>query len=388
MSVNAKNPSLFYNTHLHVLKDKQRHRVLSCDEAMNPAYDFSHNDYLGLSRHPALIKAAQQAAHDYGVGSRGSQLLSGYGKLNEDVSAMIARDKGYEACMLFPSGYQANAAIIQALLHPSVLRTPPLVFADRSLHASLHAGFQAVRVRQIRYHHLDLGHLSDLLEAHAHVEGPRFIVTESVFGMEGDVVDMPAITALSQRHKAFLYVDEAHATGVMGAHGYGVTEGFADSVDLSMGTFSKGLGCSGAYACMSSALKDYLVNMCSGFIYSTGPSPMVLAAAGAAWGLLPSLHAERARLQSLKAYLCKGLHQMGYQVGGDSRTPILALYLGESGAVLSLRDHLARLGFRVSAIRPPTVPPRKAMIRFSLHVAHTEAVLDDLMRAVALWQSK
>jgi 8-amino-7-oxononanoate synthase len=388
MPTDTLNPKAIYTTYLTRLKDEQRYRSLRRPVVVNPADDYSHNDYLGLSSHPALVKAAKEAANQYGVGSRASQLLSGYSDLMDELSAMIAKDKGYESCVLFSSGYQANATLIQALLNPQVLPKPPLVLSDRSLHASLHAGFQAVGAKQIRYHHLDLDHLAELLAVHVDYSGPRFIVSESVFGMEGDAVDVAKITELAKRYGAFLYIDEAHATGVVGQKGYGLTQGYGGQVDLVMGTFSKALGVSGAYACMSSDLKDYLVNTCAGLIYTTAPSPMLLAAAKAAWLILPSLSAERAALQALRAYLRDQLMTMGCCVGGDSESAILPLYLGKSCSALSLRDHLARSGIMVSAIRPPSVPPRKAMIRIALNVHHRKAGVDRLIKEIAQWQNR
>lgn len=350
--------------------------------------DFSHNDYLGLARAPALIEAAARAAREHGVGATGSRLLSGNLAPHEALERHIAQAKGTEAALVFASGYQANAAVLSALLDARVLGAEPRVYADRLIHASLHHGLQLAGVRQQRFRHNDLGHLAELLERDAALPGARFIVSETVFGMDGDLLDMAALAEIADRHGAFLYLDEAHATGVLGPSGHGLAAGWMQSEKRSrgvaMGTFSKGIGAAGAYVACSTAVRDYLLNRCGGFIYSTGPSPAVIGAVQAAWELLPSLDAERAALQQAAAGLRARVQALGYDTGA-SQTHIVPLIVGDEAQALALRDFLQQRGLLASAVRPPTVPPGTARVRLALSASHTAAQIDALVAALAEW---
>jgi 8-amino-7-oxononanoate synthase len=341
--------------------------------------DFSGNDYLGLARRPELVEAAAEAGRRHGAGATGSRLLSGNTPLHEALEARIARDKGAEAALVFSSGYQANAACIAALLDKNVLGAEPLVFADRLNHASMHLGCTLAGARQLRYRHLDLGHLQALLEQHAHETRPKVILSESVFGMDGDVADVARLQSLALRFGALLYLDEAHATGVFGPHGFGL----AETMDLApstvaMGTFSKALGVSGGYVACSELVRDYLINKAGGFIFSTAPSPLTLGAALCAWELLPGLGAERAGLLDRAERLRLALRAMGLDTG-SSCTQIVPVLLGDPVRTVAARDTLATLGIRVSAVRPPTVPQGTSRLRLGLSAAHTD---QDMLRLV------
>ena len=272
--------------------------------------NFSSNDYLGLARHPLLVERAREWTA-LRAGAQASRLVCGNLDLHEQVEAKLARLKGAEAALLLASGWQANAAVLPAL-RAAAGQGEVQLYADKLNHASLHHGCQAAGVKQIRYRHNDLDHLESLLAARAE-PGPggkpavRFIVTESVFSMDGDRTDVARLGEIAERHHAFLYLDEAHATGVLGAQGAGLSSLAPGRVDLIMGTFSKALGGFGAYVAGSRVMCDYLVNACSGFIYTTALPPAVLGAMDAALDLLPRLDAERSRLadsaQTLRAAL-------------------------------------------------------------------------------------
>lgn len=336
--------------------------------------NFAGNDYLGLSAHPALIERAREWAERYGAGSAASRLVTGnlepFTRIEEKVAAL----KGSEAALVMASGFQANAAVLQALLDRSVLGAEPLVFADRLNHASMHFGCQAAGVRQQRYRHCDAGHLETLLEKHRGDDRPKFILTESVFSMDGDVAPMNAILALARAHDAFVVCDDAHATGVLGEGGKGLSAG----ADLVIGTFSKALGGFGAYAACSAALREYLVNRCTGLIYSTALPPPVLGAIDAALDLLPELDAERTRVAGLAERFRREAGALGYDTGA-STTQIVPLIVGEAEAALGLSARLAEAGLWATAIRPPTVPRGTARLRLAFSAAHGDADLDALL---------
>ncbi|AWJ86044.1 8-amino-7-oxononanoate synthase (plasmid) [Azospirillum sp. TSH58] len=344
--------------------------------------NFSSNDYLGLASHPRLVERAGDWARRWGAGSTASRLVCGTLELHAEVEAKLARLKGTEAALLFNSGWQANAAVLPALFDRELLGAEALVFTDRLNHASLHHGCAAAGVRQIRFRHNDLDHLDSLLAQRAGEPGVRFVVTESVFSMDGDRADVPALAALAERHGAFLFLDEAHATGVLGPRGMGLAALGEGRVDLAMGTFSKALGGFGAYVAGSQALCDYLVNRCGGLIYATALPPAVLGAMDAALDLVPTLDAERARLQGMAERLRAAFHGLGIATAGSS-TQIVPAITGAEEDALALSRRLEERGILGIAIRPPTVPPGTSRLRFALSAAHTDADLEALTGAVA-----
>ena len=340
--------------------------------------DFSSNDYLGLARHPLLIERAQAWAAERGAGSGASRLVTGSSDAHLALEARIAAFKHTQAALLFASGWQCNAAVIPALLAAA---PGTAVFADRLIHGSMHAGIAAAGVRQHRFRHNDLAHLAELLETHGKAAPARLILTESVFSMDGDRADLPALAALAKAHDAFLFVDEAHATGVLGPGGAGLAAGVA-GIDLVMGTFSKALGGFGAYIAGSALLRDYLVNTCGGFIFTTAPPPAVLGAIDAALDLVPAMDAERAHLARLGDRLRAGLAEFGLATGG-STTQIVPAIIGAEADALALSRALAEAGMLAAAIRPPTVPPGTSRLRLALRATHSEADIDALLAALA-----
>jgi len=339
--------------------------------------DFSSNDYLGLARHPLLIERAREWASRDGTGAGASRLVTGTSDAHLAVEAKIAAFKGAEAALLFASGWQANAAVLPALLAaaPGIA-----VFTDRLIHASLHHGCAAAGARQIRFRHNDLDHLEELLAARGADAPARIIVTESVFSMDGDVADVPRLARIAKAHDAFLLLDEAHATGVLGPRGTGLSAGVS-GIDLVMGTFSKAMGGFGAYVAGSALLCDYLVNACGGFIFSTAPPPAVLGAIDAALDLVPGMDAERAHLAALADRLRAGLRARGIDTAA-SATQIVPAIVGDAGRAMALSRALAERGMLAAAIRPPTVPPGTSRLRLALRAAQGKADVDALVAAI------
>jgi 8-amino-7-oxononanoate synthase len=344
--------------------------------------NFSSNDYLGLAAHPALIARAREWTEALGTGSCASRLVCGTLEAHERIEAKVAAFKETEAALIFASGFQANATVLPALLdRRTVVGAAPLVFADALIHASLHHGCRAAGISPLFFRHNDLGHLEELLAATAGDPGPRLILTESVFSMDGDRADVPALADLARRHDAFLYLDEAHATGVLGERGAGLASLARGEVDLVMGTFSKALGSFGAYVAGSRTLRDYLVNRCAGFIYSTALPPPVLGAIDAALDLVPRLEAERRHLQAQAERLRAGLRAAGFDTGASS-THIVPVLTGDEAQTMALAAVLEGEGLLGVAIRPPTVPPGGSRIRFSLTAAHQPDDVDRLVAAL------
>jgi 8-amino-7-oxononanoate synthase len=340
--------------------------------------NFSSNDYLGLSRHPLLAQRSAEWGQAFGTGAGASRLVTGTIEAHLHVEAKIAALKKTEAALLFASGWQANASVLSSLLR---FGKPALVFCDWLNHASLHHACRAAGVEQIRFRHNDMTHLAELMAAHAGAPGKRFIVTESVFSMDGDQADLPALRALADRHDAFLYLDEAHATGVLGPAGMGLS-GSVGGVDLAMGTFSKALGGFGAYVAGSRAMCDWLVNRASGFIHTTALPPTILGAIDAALDLVPGMEAERRAVLGHATRLRAGLARIGIDTGA-STTQIVPAIIGDERLTMALAARLRAVGILAVGIRPPTVPAGTSRLRLAVSAAHSADDVERLIRALA-----
>ena len=374
---------------LEVIAAKHRTRVLRAVE-MRPGgrlvrggrelLDFSSNDYLGLSQHPLLVERSANYVRQHGAGAGASRLITGTSALHLDVEAKVAAFKGTETALLFATGWQANAAAIPALAKAA---KGTVIFADRLVHNSIHAGLRAASAETHFFEHNDYDHLHALLQEQAHVPA-RMIVTESVFSMDGDRADLPRLNALAAQHDALLYVDEAHATGVLGKGGAGLTAD-APGAQIVMGTFSKALGGFGAYIACPAMVREYLVNMCAGLIFTTAPPPAMLGAMDAALELVPGMDAERAHLAALSERLRNGLRELDYDTLG-STTQIVPLVVGTEADALALGEHLLDHDIAALPIRPPTVPKGTSRIRFALRSTLGAEDIDRVLAAVASWK--
>jgi 8-amino-7-oxononanoate synthase len=369
----------YYQHYLSELNHTGKYRKLPVSSLENQKafIDFSTNDYLGLSRHPLLLQASFEAGQQYGVGATGSRLLSGYYELIDLLEQRIAVDKHTESALVFNTGFQANMSVLAALLDRKVLGHQPLVFFDKLNHASLYQAVFLSGAELIRYHHGDMEHLKSLLTQHAASHRSKFIVTETLFGMDGDSADLQCLIEYSKTYQAFLYLDEAHATGMFGPRGYGLSTvlDLTSIPGLVMGTFSKALGCSGAYIACSKTVRNYLINKAAGFLYSTANSPLVIGAAFQAWKMVEEFHLERERIMSLAENFRKNLLKLGFNIGSSS-SHIIPIILGSEEFALSTQQQLAKQGLRVSCVRPPTVPLKSSRLRLAINSGHTKEHID------------
>lgn len=334
--------------------------------------NFSSNDYLGLANDESVRHAAKLALETFGVGSGASRLVVGDTTEHQALEAELARFEGTEAALLFNTGYAANTAVL-----PSLLGAHDLVFSDALNHASLVDGCRLSKARVIIYPHADVAELERLLAVHRGRR--RMIVTDTVFSMDGDRAPLKELARLAKTHDAALYVDEAHATGVIGATGAGLCE-FADvKPDVRMGTLSKALGSSGAYVAGSKALRALLVSSARPLIFSTALPAMVVAAARAALikAKEPTL---RAKLWQHIERFATGARTLGFDVAPDSA--IFSLVIGSPDSALRASEHLREAGLLVKAIRPPTVPDGTSRLRVSLSAAHSTQQVDALLDAL------
>jgi 8-amino-7-oxononanoate synthase len=335
--------------------------------------NLSSNDYLGLAQDPRIIGAAQAAAAQWGAGAGASRLVVGHLALHEAVEAKLAEFKDTEAAVIFPTGYMANVGTIAALVGPG-----DVVFGDRLNHASIYDGIKLSGAAFKRFRHRDLNRLEQLLQE-AGSARRRLVITDSVFSVDGDLAPLRDLVALKARYGAWLMIDEAHATGVLGAKGSGLAEalGVTRGVDVHMGTFSKALGSQGGYVAGDRRLVDYLHNRARSFIYSTALAPPVLGAIDQALEIVMAeperrLYLSRESEDFRQALLAAGLDLLG------SETQIIPVLVGANDRALEFAARLKDQGLMAVALRPPTVPPGRARVRFSLSAAHSR---QDLRRA-------
>ncbi len=343
--------------------------------------DFCSNDYLALSGHAALAKASREAALRFGTSASASRLLSGDLSLCHELESRVAALKRMPAALVYNSGYHANVGVISALCGPE-----DLVLCDRLSHASILDGVKLSGARLSRFRHNDLDHLETLLvkkgKRFAHV----FVITESVFSMDGDLAPLAEMADLKRRHPFTFFLDEAHATGVFGPQGAGLVDqlGLHDDVDLIVGTFGKALGSFGAYVACSSPLRDFLINYSRSFIYSTALPPPVLAANLAALDLLEREPDRRDTLLRLSEWFRRQLTELGLPT--HSQSQIAPVVVGPVEEAVRCSRELVRVGIWALPIRPPTVPEGEARLRFCLTYGHQPQDLEhvvDCLRSVA-----
>ena len=334
-----------------------------------PVLLLAANNYLGLTHHPAVQAAAREAV-EFGTGSGGARLTTGGNHLAAELETELAAFKGVEAACLFNTGYMANVGVISSLAEAG-----DVLFSDAWNHASLIDGCRLSRARSVVYPHGSVDGLAHLL-ATTPVTGQRFIITDGVFSMDGDIAPLPELAALAEQYDACLIVDDAHAVGVLGKTGAGTAShfGLTGAVPVTIGTLSKALGSEGGYVAAGQAVIDHLVNTARSFIFSTAFSPATVAAGRAA---LAVLRAEPERVAALRRngrVLRTALRNGGFAVT-ELPTPIIPLLVGDAETATLFSQRLLAEGILASAIRPPTVPAGTSRLRLSVSAAHDEQEL-------------
>ena len=346
------------------------------ESAGRPQRLFSSNNYLDLANDPEVKAAACEALEQYGVGAGGSRLTTGTGPFHVRLEEELARFKGREAALVFNTGYMANVGIISALMGRG-----DVIFSDQLNHASIIDGCRLSGAEVVVYRHNDMADLEDKLRVHQGRKG--LIVSDGVFSMDGDLLPLPQLVELAKRYGVRTMIDEAHATGVVGATGRGTEEYYhmEGSVDVLMGTLSKAVGSEGGFVCGSAELIQYLINKSRSFIFSTALSPVTMAA-----GLrgLQKIQEEPQRVAQLRdnmAFLCRELGRYGFPAQSDSA--ILPIVVGEEKKAMAAMEALKERGYYVSAIRYPTVARGSARLRVALMSSHTREELAGLAQALA-----
>ncbi|WP_139367494.1 8-amino-7-oxononanoate synthase [Bacillus alkalicellulosilyticus] len=335
---------------------------------------FSSNNYLGLANHPVLMEEAVRALREFGVGSSGSRLTTGNTEWHEKLEDKIASFKKTEAALLFSSGYLANVGVLSSLPQKG-----DVILSDQLNHASIIDGCRLSKADTVIYEHVDMKHLEkQLQETQAYAR--RFIVTDGVFSMDGTIAPLDEISKLASKYNAYVIVDDAHATGVLGECGRGTSEFFGVFPDVVIGTLSKAIGVEGGFVAGSKLLVDFLVNHARTFIFQTAIPPASCAAAYASLDIIESSKELRERLFQKIQQIKNRLKEVGFLVYGDD-TPIIPVIIGDAEKAVSFSNRLQEEGIYAPAIRPPTVPNGESRIRLTVTAAHTESHIEQLLRS-------
>lgn len=371
-----------YQKFIATRKQEFLYRTLHTDKKNtdNPLINFASNDYLGLSQNIDLLQAGYETAQKYGVGSGASRFVTGNQDFFMETDHKLARFKKREAAFFGVSGYQINLSVIPALLKNDLFDTPPLVIFDKFNHASMYQGILLSGAELIRFKHNDFNHLDDILKKYASSKRQIFIMTESVYSMDGDVCDLTTLSRLSKTYDAITLVDDAHATGIMGNHGSGLASDYPE-IDIIIGTASKALGIQGGYVACTQKMMDYFYNTAGGFIYSTAVSPFLWGALNKVLDLLPAMDSLRHDTQSKADYLRKKLREINISTL-HSTTHIVPAIFNDNETVLKMENALYKNGFITKAIRSPTVPKHLPRLRLTVNPAIDRDMIDNLINVI------
>ena len=373
---------------LNALREKgvfRRPRVLETEQKATVVIDghevitLSSNNYLGLTVHPKLREAAIQAIEKYGVGSGSVRTIAGTMALHLELEEKLARFKHSKAALTFQSGYTTNLGVISALMQPAT----DLIISDELNHASIIDGIRLNKTPRKVYPHKDMAGLRRVLEESQDITGKIMVVTDGVFSMDGDIAPLPEIVALAEEYGAFVMVDDAHASGVLGnGRGSTVHFGLEGRVALQVGTLSKGIGALGGYVACSQDVKDFLLQRARPVLFSTSHPPSVVATCIAAIDLLENDTSLVERLWENAHFFKRGLEQLGFNTG-KSETPITPVIVGEGALAMQFSDRLFQEGVFAQGIVFPTVPADKCRVRTIVTALHTN---EELSKALAVFE--
>jgi glycine C-acetyltransferase len=383
------NPLAYLTDELNTLKTKGTHfrlRVLDDEQAAVCTFDgkkvinLASNNYLGLTTHPKLREAALEAIRKYGVGSGAVRTIAGTMKIHMELEEKIARFKNVEACVVFQSGFAANAGTVSA-----VLGKEDFIISDQLNHASIIDGARLSRAKILVFEHKNIAQAEERLASIKDQPGKRLLITDGVFSMDGDIGPLPALCDLAEKYGAIMMVDDAHASGVLGRNGRGTIDHFKmhGRVDIQVGTLSKAIGALGGYVCGTRDLIDFLYHRARPFLFSTSHPPSVAAACIAAFDVLESEPERIEKLWENTRFWKRELGLLGFDIGGKStpasETPITPIIIGDGKLTMDVSRELFKEGVLGTGIAFPTVPEGKARIRTIVPATHPE---DELQQAL------
>jgi glycine C-acetyltransferase len=366
---------------LRILEDQQ---APVCHYDGREVINLASNNYLGLCNHPKLVEAALNATRELGVGSGAVRTIAGTMRIHMELEEKIARFKNVEACVVFQSGFAANAGTVSAILGKE-----DFIVSDELNHASIIDGARLSRAKIKVFRHKDTAHCEQLLQEIQNEPGHKLVITDGVFSMDGDIGPVDKLAALAEKYGAIMMVDDAHASGVLGRNGRGSVDHFNmhGRVDVQVGTLSKAIGALGGYVCGSKDLIDFLYHRARPFLFSTSHPPSVAATCIAAFDILEQEPERIERLWENTRYFQAQLRGAGFNVGGintpATETPITPVILGEGRTAMDFSRALFDEGVMGTGIAFPTVPEGKARIRLIVTSEHTRAQLDRALETLA-----
>jgi len=380
------NPLSYLHDQLEDLKARGtyfRLRVLEDEQAAECTFDgkkvinLASNNYLGLTTHPKLREASLAATRKYGVGSGAVRTIAGTMSLHMELEEKIARFKNVEACVVFQSGFTANAGTVSALLGKE-----DFIISDELNHASIIDGARLSRAKILVFRHKDVAHAEEQLASVKDQPGRKLVITDGVFSMDGDIGPLPGLCEVAEKYGAIMMVDDAHASGVLGRNGRGTIDHFNvhERVDVQVGTLSKAIGALGGYVCGSRDLIEFLYHRGRPFLFSTSHPPSVAATCIAAFDVLEQEPERIEKLWENTRFFKKELGNLGFNIGGKntpaSETPITPIIVGEGRLAMEFSRELFNEGVMATGIAFPTVPEGKARIRTIMTATHTREELD------------
>ena len=347
--------------------------------------NFSSNDYLGLSKNKKLISSSLKWTKLYGTSFSSSRLVSGnFDKINY-LEDSISKNVNCEKTLILGSGFLLNSTLIPALTDNNIgQRNEILIFSDKYNHSSINFGSFLTKQKIIRYKHLDLNHLEFLLKK-SNNKIPKIIITETLFSMDGDIVDIEGVRFLAQKFNSFLYIDEAHSMGVLGKNGFGIASNLYNENEVIIGTFGKSFGSYGGFVSSSKKIYDKIICTCSGLIYSSALPPGNYAAISEAIKIVPTLKNTRKKLLENSRFLIKELNKIDINTG-SSNSQIIPIILGDETKCFELQSFLRKNGFFVKVIRSPTVPKGSERIRVSLTATMSKKIINNFLNLIKKFQ--
>ena len=333
--------------------------------------NFSSNDYLGLSQNKIMKNDTIRVIKKHGIGSGSSRLVSGNFDFHEKIESLLAKKKRSQSSIIFSTGYLANYSVLSSILSSDVFTKTPIVFSDKLNHQCIYEGCKNKKINFLRFKHNDMNHLEYLLKKNKLKSNPKFILSESVFSMDGDFADIKNLVYLKKKYNSFLFLDEAHATGIYGNEGFGFSTKFKNDIDCVTGTFSKAFGCFGAYISCRKNLKSFLINKCPSFIYSTSLPFSLLASIYSAIKIIPKLNNERKKLIKNSFIFRNMLKKENFNIG-NSQTNIIPIIIGNTNKTILISKKLEKKGIYIVPIRPPSVPSNTSRLRISISSNHSQ----------------
>src|SRR5437764_1697041 len=386
------NPLSYLTDQLNDLKAKGTHfrlRVLEDEQAPVCTFDgkkvinLASNNYLGLTTHPKLREAALDATRKYGVGSGAVRTIAGTMRIHMELEEKIARFKNVEACVVFQSGFAANAGTVSAILGKE-----DFIISDELNHASIIDGARLSRAKILVFNHKDIAHAEQQLAKVKDEPGKKVLITDGVFSMDGDVGPLPQLCDVAEKYGAIMMVDDAHASGVLGRNGRGTVDHFNvhGRVDIQVGTLSKAIGAIGGYVCGSRDLIEFLYHRARPFLFSTSHPPSVTATCIAAFDVLESEPQLIEQLWQNTRFFKKELGGLGFNIGGQntpaSETPITPIIVGEGRLAMEFSRELFTEGVFAPGIAFPTVAEGKARLRTMMSATHTRDELEQALEVL------